>query len=87
MKSTKVQNPRRILLHALRASSLVNYANARARKLATPRVVAVTRVRGVGLASIPGLLPPYGILSRTNNITRVTFEPCAVVRAWKIFIT
>ena len=39
MKSTKVQNPRRILLHALRASSLVNYANARARKLATPRVV------------------------------------------------
>ena len=41
MKSTEVQNPRRILLHALRASSLVNYANARARKLATPRVVAV----------------------------------------------
>ena len=37
MKSTKVQNPRRI------ASRLVNYANARARKLATPRVVAVTR--------------------------------------------
>ena len=37
MKSTKVQNPRRI------ASRLVNYANARARKFATPRVVAVTR--------------------------------------------
>ena len=32
MKSTKVQNPRRILLHVLRASSssLVNNANARA---------------------------------------------------------
>ena len=44
----------------------------------------------VKVASIPGLLPPYGILSRTNIITRVTFEPCAVVRrqkAWKIFIT
>ena len=41
MKSTKVQNPRRILLNALRGSSLVNYANARARKLATPRVVTV----------------------------------------------
>ena len=26
------------------ASSLANYANARARKLATPRIVAVTRV-------------------------------------------
>ena len=37
MKSTKVQNPRRI------ASRLVHYANARARKLTTPRVVAVTR--------------------------------------------
>ena len=34
MKSTKVQNPRRI------ASRLVHlYANARARKLATPRVL------------------------------------------------
>ena len=43
MKSTKVQNPRRILLHALHALSLVDYANARARKLATPRVVAETR--------------------------------------------
>ena len=32
------------------------------------------------LSSIPGLLPPYGILSRTNIITRVTFEPCAVVK-------
>ena len=30
MKSTKVQNPRRILLHALRASSLANNANVRA---------------------------------------------------------
>ena len=39
MKSTKVQNPRRILLHAIAS----NYANVRARKLATPRVVAVTR--------------------------------------------
>ena len=41
MKSTKVQNPWRILLHALRALSLVDYANARARKLATPRVLSV----------------------------------------------
>ena len=40
VKSTKVQNPQRILLHV---SSLVNYANARAWKLAMPRVVAVTR--------------------------------------------
>ena len=38
MKSTKVQNSRRIL-HILR----LVYANARARKLATPRFVAVTR--------------------------------------------
>ena len=36
MKSTKVQNPRRIL-HAYLASSLAFYANARARILATPR--------------------------------------------------
>ena len=43
MKSTKVQNPRRILLYALRASGLANNANACTRKLATPRVVAVTR--------------------------------------------
>ena len=42
------------------------------------------------LASIPGLLPPYRILSRTNILMCVTFEPCAVVRrqkAWKIFIS
>ena len=38
MKSTKVQNPRRILRRVV-----VNYANARAPKLATSRVVAVTR--------------------------------------------
>ena len=35
------------------------------------------------LVSIPGLLPPYGILLRTNIIMRVTFEPCAVVRRQK----
>ena len=59
MKSTKVQNPRRILLHALRASSLVNYANARARKLATPRVVAVTR-GGVSSCSSKGQRHRFG---------------------------
>ena len=49
MKSTKVQNPRRItaILHLV--SSLAYCASARARELATPRVVAVTRV-----ASGPG---------------------------------
>ena len=37
MKSTKVQNPRR------KCKFFMYYANARARKLAPPRVVAVTR--------------------------------------------
>ena len=54
MKSTKVQNPRRIV-------HLVYYANARARKLATPRVVTVRVVLSV-LAPI-----------RASNISRHRF--------------
>ena len=56
MKSTELQNPRRMLLHALRASSLVNYANARARKLATLRVVVVLSVFAPTRASGSGIV-------------------------------
>ena len=71
MKSTKVQNPRHILLHALRTLSLVNYANARARKLATPRVVAVTR--GAVVSSRSSLVtsrPTHKGKGRLVNIER-----------------
>ena len=43
MKSTKVQNPRRILPHILRQVLCKDCANARALKLTTPHVVAVMR--------------------------------------------
>ena len=67
MKSTKVQT---LGAYCMSCSSPAYYANARARKLATPRVVAVTRGAVSSLSTRAS-----GISSKVQNPRRINILP------------